>query len=186
MFHKYRKRPDIGIYVYECHTPISIEKGNVGGITKQYDECSVAKNGCEKSGAEKNSGMKYFEGDGSSANPMGMANEGDCSGDGSDVIKLIAGGDNEGMEEECEEEIPPEHEEEIPPEHDEDHNIPGFNSVEEDMPTSDPTCSTNPMCRDHNIESNSQNVSDWVKGRHRVKVNGRDKGRGRGPGGTYN
>ena len=91
MFHKYIIRPEIEIYMYECHTPISIEKGNVGGSTKQYDEYSVAKNGCEKSGAEKKSVMKESEGDGSSANPMGMANEGDYSGDRSDVIKLIAG-----------------------------------------------------------------------------------------------
>ena len=34
IFHKYRKRLEIGIYVYECHTPISIEKGNVGGSTE--------------------------------------------------------------------------------------------------------------------------------------------------------
>ena len=34
MFHKYRKRPEIEIYMYECHTPILIKKGNVGKSTK--------------------------------------------------------------------------------------------------------------------------------------------------------
>ena len=47
MFHKYRKRSEIGIYVYEYHIPISIEKGNIGGSTEQHNDYSIVKNSCE-------------------------------------------------------------------------------------------------------------------------------------------